>query len=672
MDDPCSHTVPIDPVCPPPNGLDILHITDTSITLTWNHVNHVDIINGTKIAYYAIECWMDGHEDSPILRTTNNNSVTIEPLVPNNFYFVQVRAVCNDITGSAINGPACHILELRTTRDIKRLAHIIKSTTSKKNVTEISGIGTYSLTLKEHQGTPTPGVGHYIFGELSYSALYGKRRRRTILVLGATGSGKTTWINAMVNYMLDVKWDDNFRFKLIDEPVDISQAHSQTDKVTTYDLYHMKGSRLEYSLTVVDTPGFGDTQGIEKDNEIMDLIQKYFQSRHGVQQLEAVCFVVQASLPRLTTTQKYIFDKILSIFSQDIKDNIQLMVTFADNAEPPVLEAVKKAGIPLTMSPHKFSSSVFFESMKNEANKFYFDMSIESFNRFFDDLSRMKTKSLSLTGEVLDERKRLHVLVEGLQIRIEIKLTRVNELEKIKKFLTENQAKMAANINNFKFNVFVPKLIDIRDTSQFTTNCRKCEMTCHFPCRQDSDGNKNKCSVMSPTGCCRICNCMWTDHFNQTYRYEMVKEKQSLDFIRQLYQGPPGEIMSNDVLLDKIRKDIDEDEKQLLEMMHATSQHIWRLDDIALRPHSFSTAAYIDLMIETEKVNNRPGLQERIARLQKLRDNAKFLQIVVEQEKSLHEPLQRRNTVDQIDLTMMKTELEKIRRRSETGAGPMN
>ena len=318
-----------------------------------------------KIAYYAIECWMDGHEDSPILRTTNNNSVTIEPLVPNNVYFVQVRAVCNDITGSAINGPACHILELRTTRDIKRLAHIIKSTTSKKNVTEISGIGTYSLTLKEHQGTPTPGVGHYIFGELSYSALYGQRRRRTILVLGATGSGKTTWINAMVNYMLDVKWDDNFRFKLIDEPVDISQAHSQTDKVTTYDLYHMKGSRLEYSLTVVDTPGFGDTQGIEKDNEIMDLIQKYFQSRHGVQQLEAVCFVVQASLPRLTTTQKYIFDKILSIFSQDIKDNIQLMVTFADNAEPPVLEAVKKAGIPLTMSPHKFSSSVFFESMKN-------------------------------------------------------------------------------------------------------------------------------------------------------------------------------------------------------------------------------------------------------------------------------------------------------------------
>ena len=41
--------------------------------------------------------------------------------------------------------------------------------------------------------------------------------------------------------MLGVEWDDDFRFKLIDEPADKSQAHSQTDLVTTYDLYEMKG-----------------------------------------------------------------------------------------------------------------------------------------------------------------------------------------------------------------------------------------------------------------------------------------------------------------------------------------------------------------------------------------------------------------------------------------------
>ena len=96
-------------------------------------------------------------------------------------------------------------------------------------------------------------------------------------MLGATGSNKTTLINAMVNYMMGVEWDDDFRFKLIDESADKSQAHSQTDLVTTYDLYEMKDSRLNYSLTVVDTPGFGDTRGLEQDTNLMQQIQDYFQ-----------------------------------------------------------------------------------------------------------------------------------------------------------------------------------------------------------------------------------------------------------------------------------------------------------------------------------------------------------------------------------------------------------
>ena len=84
---------------------------------------------------------------------------------------------------------------------------------------------TYSALRRPNPGSRTQDV----FGE-------------RILILGATGSSnKTTLINAMVNYMMGVEWDDDFRFKLIDEPADKSQAQSQTDLVTTYDLYEMKG-----------------------------------------------------------------------------------------------------------------------------------------------------------------------------------------------------------------------------------------------------------------------------------------------------------------------------------------------------------------------------------------------------------------------------------------------
>lgn len=36
------------------------------------------------------------------------------------------------------------------------------------------------------------------------------------MLVGATGSGKSTLIDGMINYITDVSWDDEFRFTLID------------------------------------------------------------------------------------------------------------------------------------------------------------------------------------------------------------------------------------------------------------------------------------------------------------------------------------------------------------------------------------------------------------------------------------------------------------------------
>ncbi len=107
--------------------------------------------------------------------------------------------------------------------------------------------------------------------------------RKTILLMGATGSGKTTMINAIINYLFGVEWDDPFRFLLIDEQIRGSQANSQTRDVIAYDINHREGLKIPYSLTIVDTPGFGDTEGIERDEEITSAVKKFFEHKNGIQ-----------------------------------------------------------------------------------------------------------------------------------------------------------------------------------------------------------------------------------------------------------------------------------------------------------------------------------------------------------------------------------------------------
>ena len=76
---------------------------------------------------FAVECWADGNQDSSFIqRSTTSKSITLEPLVPDTIYCVQVRAVCTNPSGSIFYSLACRILKTRTLREAERAALVVR------------------------------------------------------------------------------------------------------------------------------------------------------------------------------------------------------------------------------------------------------------------------------------------------------------------------------------------------------------------------------------------------------------------------------------------------------------------------------------------------------------------------------------------------------------------
>ncbi|NEQ41111.1 MAG: hypothetical protein F6K40_34850 [Okeania sp. SIO3I5] len=167
----------------------------------------------------------------------------------------------------------------------------------------------YELPLKEEMKDTEKMLSKRHVGQ----PIFPQPLEKVLMLVGATGTGKSTLINGMVNYLLGVEWKDDFRFKLITDEGGQSQAHSHTKLITAYTIHKVEGFLVPYTLTIVDTPGFGDTRGLKGDKFITNQIREFFSMPNGISHIDCIGFVTPSSLARLTPTQKYIFDAILSI-----------------------------------------------------------------------------------------------------------------------------------------------------------------------------------------------------------------------------------------------------------------------------------------------------------------------------------------------------------------------
>ena len=403
---------------------------------------------------------------------------------------------------------------------------------------------------------------------------------------------------------------------------------------------------MPYTFTVIDTPGYGATEGVERDKKITKQIKEFFSlpPPHGIDHLDGVGFVVPASQSRLTPTQVYIFDSILTIFGNDISENIFMMITFADSTRLPVLDAIKE--VPKLPSHSeklfKFSNSaIFAENNTDEpetiVDKHFWEKCLKSFSNFFEEFPKAKSVSLTLTREVLEEREQLHVLIEGLHVQITLGLNKLEEMRQEEIVMQQREKEIATN-RDFKYPVQItkPVFINLEGTGRHTTTCGTCNFTCHKNCKVVDDALKYGCSAMNKQGNCRICpkKCNWVEHRNVPYliKYETSTEERTAQDLKEKYHKAVQDKATSKEMMKAIEESLQAVHIQVLDMIKRAQQSLSRLDEIALRPNPLTHLEYLELLIEFEKSEAEPGWKQRIQYLEVAKHHDEILSKVKDQK----------------------------------------
>ena len=439
----------------------------------------------------------------------------------------------------------------------------------------------------------------------------------------------------MVNYILGVEWADKFRYKLVAEDSKVSQAFSQTKDITAYTIYPMKGSAVPYAFTVIDTPGFGDTGGLERDKEITNQIKEFFSipPPDGIDHLDCIGFVTQASLARLTPTQEYIFDSILSVFGKDVVKSIFMLVTFADGQQPPVMEAINNAKIP-AQKFYKFNNSALYannsEEVEEEFDAMFWRMGARSFEKFFLEFEKTDSVSLQLTQEVLKERHQLQIIIEGLSPQIKEGLNKIEEMRQEEAILKKHEADIETNKSfTYPVEITVPVETRLEGTGRHTTTCLRCNFTCHKNCKTANDDKKFKCWAMDDDGNCRICtqHCKWSEHRNLPYVIEYRKKKQmrTSDDLKKKYETALSGKNHVKGMIGRLEEYLTSVHTKVLTMIVRAQQSLRRLDEIALKPNPLTQIEYLELLIESEKNEAKEGWKQRVHYYEEAKRQAEIL-----------------------------------------------
>ena len=277
----------------------------------------------------------------------------------------------------------------------------------------------------------------------------------------------------------------------------------------------------------MDTPGIGDTKGLEQDEKNFEVILESTVKKTS--DLNAILLVMNGSDPKISTRLKYIMIKLQGMIPDILADNLVALLTNVDLK--PNLDINQVLDFKLDRSRIFYYNNQLFQLSPDDFNDHNIARKAEqsfrdSINTLSDMLEVISSRSLKPTKDFMK--------IKESRDKLKKKLVECNDAEaKIYKKQKELQdlASQVAD-GNLKVEDLQKQLNQVTNeetfeevpTSYHNTTCLTCKNCCHEHCglnetTQQGSSYFQSCAAFNGQSNCGQCTHQFTSHVHLRHKY---------------------------------------------------------------------------------------------------------------------------------------------------------
>ncbi|KAK5619408.1 hypothetical protein CRENBAI_004573 [Crenichthys baileyi] len=436
---------------------------------------------------------------------------------------------------------------------------------------------------------------------------------KTILLVGETGAGKTTLVNALFNYSMGVKWQDKVWYQIVEEG-----EQGPTSDVIVYEIFGSECKTLPYSLTVIDTPGYRDTDGLKHDVIINQRLFDLFRIEDGIHGVHAVGVVMKATEKKISDQLSYVFDSVMRLFGKDLENKIVAFITHSDGTTPEISHQAAGSG-PLHFMFNNRQHEARTEETSSDLEKAWrvTERGMSQLTDFFQKVSAQQLQVMVGFNSFI----RLTASIHNLQEKIKLTELKQREIGQIQEALKKHKEEMK---RNKKFTVEVDEIYKDKERIdgdifflKSAVCCTVCEENCHYPgCTVAL--NAQQCEVMN-LGSCTVCSrgCPAAAHVkgNWSYVTKTRKVQRTKEEFKKMYLKTHSDTKKQIKLVETLEKKMEKLTTEKGHFMEKSYQLALKLDSTLLKVNSISTYINMDFLIK--KIKDK-GDTEKVHKLEKI------------------------------------------------------